>query len=161
MIRPPAVAASEVAASLVAAGFVFSRELVTPAENSAGQLLTTSAADVTSLSIAPTAGDLPVYVWFRGAMNFGKGTATTGDRAVATVLLVEDGATVESTTIAAPVPASGTVLLPFLIPWRRTPAAGEHTYKVQASTASVATYTATLAAAATAKLMLGCREAAF
>ena len=139
------------------------KELVTPATNSVGQAFSsTTMTDVTGLSISPTVGSLPVYIWFRGHVALGKGTATTGDRAICNLSMVEDGVEVERFIVTAPVPATSSTIIPVYWPVRRTPAAGSHTYKVQGAIGATGTYTAVVLTAtgggANPPLMLGCRE---
>lgn len=141
------------------------KELVTPATNSTGQgLSSTTLTDITSLSISPTVGSLPIYVWFRGHIALGKGTAAAGDRAICNLGMIEDGVEVERFIVTAPVPASSSTIIPVYWPVRRTPAAGSHTYKVQGAIGATGTYTATVltttggGAGTAAALMLGCRE---
>lgn len=158
---------AEISRALTRDGFVFSRELAVPASmvvSAAGPSGAGAAAyvDVAPLVLPVTVGELPVYPWVKGAFQFGKGTAATGDRAAARIALLEDGVVVHEVTFAAPVPATLNTLMPFHLPVRRTPAPGDHVYKVQVrSEVASPLYTITLVALATAPWYLGAREGAF
>lgn len=139
------------------------KELVTPATNSVGQAFSaTTMTDVTGLTISLTVGSLPIYVWFRGHVALGKGSAATGDRAICNLGMIEDGVEIERFIVTAPVPATSSTIVPVYWPVRRTPAAGSHTYKVQGAIGATGTYTAVVLTAtggsANPPLMLGCRE---
>jgi hypothetical protein len=162
------LASSDLVNLLVNAGYVFTRELVTPAENASGQALSSASfVDITSLSVTVTVGTLPVYPWLTALVSLGKGTATTGDRAGVLITLLEDGSEVQRSVVAAPVPAASTTIIPINLAWRRTPSAGSHTYKIQASMIATGTYSVTFLTvtggptASNVPLRFGCREAAF
>lgn len=151
-----------------APAYIYSRELTTPAVNTAGFSVTSnSLTDVTSLSVSVTVGALPVYPWISGHVALGKGTASTGDRAIMSIALLEDGSEVDRLVVTAPVPATASTIIPIYYMFEQcTPSAGEHTYKIQAALGATGSYTGTLlgaigGAGGNSPLRLGVREAAF